>query len=339
MKFDLDILGNKAVSDYTVLPSDDNSNKLYILSSNQTLASEIYNEIVTSHDLNKHFATEDFNEIIDNLSADSKTGFKKSDFLMVAYNSAGCFVAQTGNTRAIQIRPDEQEVVFDTRNLVLDIYNSKAKVCQLTDYQQGDILLLSSKEEIDASQIRRILSNPAISFNEKNDKIKESKDLAKTCYVLINATNVQTSFSFDFLKKVKIKYLGYTLLVCIICALVAWLMVSNPLKGSDGGTVVDEDSIVNVNPPHNADTTIVKQEESPAVQVNDSVKANNIKTVSKVKTEKTNAETPSNSTAEQGGTIGEQAPASQEKAASAPSAEQKPMPTPAPEPTPNSNGD
>ncbi len=334
MKFDLDILGNKAVSDYTVLPSDDNSNKLYILSSNQTLANEIYNGIVTSHDLNKRFTTEDFNEIIDNLSADSKAGFKKSNFLLVAYNAAGCFVAQTGNTRAIQVRPDEQEIVFDTRNLVLDIYNSKAKVCQLTDYQQADILLLSPKEEIDASQIRRILSNPALSFTEKNDKIKESKDLAKACYVLINATNVQTSFSFNFLKKVKIKYVGYILLVCIICALIAWLVIANPFKGSDGGTVVDEDTIVNVNPPHNADTTIVKQEVTPAVQVNDSVKVNDVKAVKKVKAEKTNAATPSSSAAEQGSTTGEPVPVSQEKAPSA-----DPKPAPVPEPTSSSSGD
>ncbi len=329
MKFDLDILSSKAVSDYTVLPSDDNSNKLYILSNNQTLASEIYNEVVTSHDLNKHFSTEDFNEIIDNLSADCRAGFKKSDFLMVAYNAAGCFVAQTGNTRAIQVRPDEQEIVFDTRNLVLDIYNSKAKVCQLTDYKPGDIMLLSSKEELDASSIRRTLSNPAISFTEKNDKIRSSKDLSNACYVLLNATNVQTSFSFDFLKKVKIKYIGYVALVCIICAIVAWLVIYNPFKSSDGGTVVDEDSIVNVNPPHNADTTIVKPEATPAVAVTDSIKAAEAKAAKKAKAEKV-PPTVQNSTAqEQGnGAAAESAPVNQEKTPSATNTEQKPAATP-----------
>ena len=87
MKFDLDIYNHKGMSDYSILPSEENRNYIYVLSNNQTLASEVYNEIITSYNLNKHFTTDDFNEVIDQLSGDCRSEFKKSDFLLVVYLS------------------------------------------------------------------------------------------------------------------------------------------------------------------------------------------------------------------------------------------------------------
>lgn len=250
MKFDLDIYSHKGMSDYSILPSEENRNYIYVLSNNQTLASEVYNEIITSYNLNKHFTTDDFNEVIDQLSGDCRAEFKKSDFLLVVYNAGGCFIAQTGKTRAIQVRSDDQEIVFDSRNLVLDIYNSKARVSQLTDYKQGDLLLLCSQEDIDAKAIGRILSNPELSTQAKNDQLKQMKELANACHVLINATNVKASFSLSLLKKIRFKYVAYALLICAIAGVVAWMVTCNPFKGGDDATVVDEDTLVSVNSPH-----------------------------------------------------------------------------------------
>lgn len=273
MKFDLDIYNHKGMSDYSILPSEENRNYIYILSNNQTLASEVYNEIITSYNLNKHFTTDDFNEVIDQLSGDCRAEFKKSDFLLAVYNAGGCFIAQTGKTRAIQVRPDDQEIVFDSRNLVLDIYNSKARVSQLTDYKQGDLLLLCSQEDIDAKAIRRILSNPELSTQAKNDQLKQMKELANACYVLINATNVKASFSLSLLKKIRFKYVAYALLICAIAGVVAWMVTCNPFKGGDDATVVDEDTLVSVNSPHNADTTVKVVTETPTIAPKDSIKA------------------------------------------------------------------
>ena len=272
MKFDLDIYNHKGMSDYSILPSEENRNYIYVLSNNQTLASEVYNEIITSYNLNKHFTTDDFNEVIDHLSGDCRAEFKKSDFLLVVYNAGGCFIAQTGKTRAIQVRPDDQEIVFDSRNLVLDIYNSKARVSQLTDYKQGDLLLLCSQEDIDAKAIRRILSNPELSTQAKNDQLKQMKELANACHVLINATNVKASFSLSLLKKIRFKYVAYALLICAIAGVVAWMVTCNPFKGGDDATVVDEDTLVSVNSPHNADTLKVITE-TPTMAPKDSTKA------------------------------------------------------------------
>lgn len=294
MKFDLDIYNHKGMSDYSILPSEENRNYIYVLSNNQTLASEVYNEIITSYNLNKHFTTDDFNEVIDHLSGDCRAEFKKSDFLLVVFNAGGCFIAQTGKTRAIQVRPDDQEIVFDSRNLVLDIYNSKARVSQLTDYKQGDLLLLCSQEDIDAKAIRRILSNPELSTQAKNDQLKQMKELANACHVLINATNVKASFSLSLLKKIRFKYVAYALLICAIAGVVAWMVTCNPLKGGDDATVVDEDTLVSVNSPHNADTLKVITE-TPTIAPKDSTKATLVaKGVKKEKKEVTekNEETP-----------------------------------------------
>lgn len=274
MKFDLDIYNHKGMSDYSILPSEENRNHIYILSNNQTLASEIYNEIITSYDLNKHFTTDDFNEVIDNLSGDSRAEFKKSDFLLVVYNAGGCFIAQTGKTRAIQVRPECQEIVFDSRNLVLDIYNSKARVCQLTDYKQGDILLLASQENLDAKVVRRVLSDNELSFQAKNEKLKQMKELANASHVLINAINVKTTFSLSMLKKIRFKYVGYALLICAIAAVVAWVVTCNPFKGGYDATVIDEDTLVSVNSPHNADTTVKVITETPTIATTDTIKQN-----------------------------------------------------------------
>ncbi|MDO4510226.1 MAG: hypothetical protein Q4B68_00225 [Bacteroidales bacterium] len=265
MKFDLDIFYNKSNNEYSILPSDDNRSHVFLISSNLTLANEVYNEIITTHDVNKSFTTEDFNEIIDGVSADSKAQLKKADFLLAVYNADGCFVAQTGKTRAIQVRPQEQEIVFDSRNLVLDIYSSKMKVSQLTDYQRGDMLLLTSQENVDASLVRRVLSNPAMGASEKCDKLKAAKECAQASFVIADALDVKQSFSMAFLKKVKLKYVGYTLVACAAAAVAAWTVINNPFKATDNGaTVVDEDSIVTTKAVNNADTTLLIQPEAPA---------------------------------------------------------------------------
>lgn len=259
MKFDLNIISHKAKDNYSVLPLEDSRNYIYIVSNNQTLANEVYNEIITSYDLKKNFTTEDFNEVTDHLSSESKLQLRKADFLLVVYNAAGCFIAQSGKTRAIQVRPDEQEIVFDSRNLVLDIYSSKTKVNQLNDYKEGDIILLSSAENIDASSVKRVLVNPALSFSDKADKLKDLKELTNSSYILVDANNVESTFSFDALKKIKFKYIGYFLLVCAIAAVVAWAIANNPLKGADDGAVVDEDTIVTVNSNNNAEIIVKEQ--------------------------------------------------------------------------------
>ena len=90
--------------------------------------------------------------------------------------------------------------------------------------------------------------------------------------VLINATNVKASFSLSLLKKIRFKYVAYALLICAIAGVVAWMVTCNPFKGGDDATVVDEDTLVSVNSPHNADTLKVITE-TPTMAPKDSTKA------------------------------------------------------------------
>lgn len=297
MKFDLDVITRKGSADCTVLPTEEKNNFIYILSNNQSLASELYNGIAAAFDSSKRFSTEDFNEIVDQLSSESKAMLKKSDSVLAVYNAAGCFIAQTGKARALQVRPETQEIVFDSRNLVLDIYSSKAKVCQLTDYAAGDLLLLSSHEDFDAKVVRKVLSDSELSLQGKHEKLKQVNGLSSESSVLIGAINVHSTFSFAFLKKINAKYVGYTLLVALIIAIVAWVVLCNPFRSSDGGIVVNEDSLVNVNSPHNADTTIKVVADTPTVAPQDTVKkAAEVKSAKKPKSSEPKLAETDNST-------------------------------------------
>lgn len=67
--------------------------------------------------------------------------------------------------------------------------------------------------------------------------------------------------------------MAYALLICAIAGVVAWMVTCNPFKGGDDATVVDEDTLVSVNSPHNADTTVKVITETPTMAPKDSTKA------------------------------------------------------------------
>lgn len=261
MKFDLSVLYHQANS-FSILPAEDNRNAIYIVSDNQRIANEVYNEIVASYDLAKKFSTEDFNETIDHLSSECKAQLKSCNFLLAVYNSAGCFIAQTGKTRAIQVRPQEQDIVFDSRNLVLDIYSSKMKTTQLADYKPGDLLILFGDSEFETSGLKRILSNQELSVSDKMSKIEAIKEFETTSFLLVNAVDVKNPFTFNVLKEIKLKYVGYVVLICLIVAVVAWALTSDMLKGTDNeASVTDEDTLVTTSSTNEADTIITVQKE------------------------------------------------------------------------------
>ena len=75
------------------------------------------------------------------------------------------------------------------------------------------------------------------------------------------------------MKKMSFKYVTTALLIFAIASVVAWMVTCNPFKGGDDATVVDEDTLVSVNSPHNADTTVKVITETPTIAPKDSTKA------------------------------------------------------------------
>ena len=49
MKFDLSVLYHQANS-FSILPAEDNRNAIYIVTNNQRIGNEVYNEIIASYD-------------------------------------------------------------------------------------------------------------------------------------------------------------------------------------------------------------------------------------------------------------------------------------------------
>lgn len=256
MKFDLSVLSRQGTN-YAIIPSEENSHYIYIVSDNQRLGNEVYNDIIASHDASKKYTTEDFNETIDHLSNDCKSQIKNANFLLVVYNAAGCFVAQTGNTRVLQVRPEEGEIIFDSRNLVLDIYSSKMKTTQLNDYKPGDLLLLCSNNEFETGSLRRVVSNQEFSASDKFSKISGLKEFQQQAILLVKANDVKHPFSLNVLKEIRLAYVGYVALAAVIIALVVWALNSDMLKGSDNDAkVTDEDTLVTTSTVNDADTIL-----------------------------------------------------------------------------------
>ncbi len=102
----------------------------------------------------------DFNDALDKaLSGCNGAAVRKLTLAFAAFHKRGCLVAQMGNSRILQLRRGSIE--YDSRDQVLDIYSSKAKVEQLYDIKAGDYLAITLVEKFNAQKaLSSIFNDP-----------------------------------------------------------------------------------------------------------------------------------------------------------------------------------
>ena len=256
-----------------ILPNGNTDSNIQLICDDSVVATEIYNEILTNYNLEKSFTSEDFNEVFEHASQVSSQKAKKCNLALAVYNQAGCFVAQMGNTRILQIRPVAQEILYDSRSQVFDIYSSKAKVELLKDYKAGDYLMLYSIEDVDEKAVRKTICNLVSDHDAKvkeiGQSIKKVKDAngENPAVILTLAQEVKsTMLSFDTIKP---KYIGYGVAGVVALILAIWLICAVASSGSSGSSenVVSEDTLVTDKSPNLADT--VKFKKDPVVNDSD----------------------------------------------------------------------
>ncbi|MBQ4138111.1 MAG: hypothetical protein II592_01010, partial [Muribaculaceae bacterium] len=117
--------------------------QVFIACDDEIVARALANYINDEFNLDKAVTDEAFNAALDAALNTKDHRVKRCNLSVAIYNHGGCYVAQMGSSRVLQVRPEEQEIVYDSRSQVLDIYSSKAKVEQISDLQAGDYLLLT----------------------------------------------------------------------------------------------------------------------------------------------------------------------------------------------------
>lgn len=259
-------------SDHDVIvPADDQSMSeypVYMVCDDSVVASELYNYITSSLDLEKPITGEDFNDALDHALNTPEHRVKRCNLALAVYNRGGCFVAQMGKTRVLQVSMSTQEIEYDSRAQVLDIYSSKAKVELIKEAKPDDYILLCSAENFDEKAVRKVLCQEDKDDHAKISEIKKLLSNVKTeggCTpaVVLNhieqATGSGVSLNFDFLNGFKVKYLLYVLAAVVVVLLVVWGVKALPgLFNSDGVSTVNQEVSISTTPSHDADVTYVR---------------------------------------------------------------------------------
>ena len=252
----------------TILPAGESAGaqSLFLVCDDDIVAHALYDYIISHFDLNKEFSHEQFNEALEESLNSPEHRVKTCNLALVAYSSAGCFVAQMGKSRVLQVCPETGDIEYDSRAQVLDIYSSKARVELIKEVRQGDYIMLCSAEDIDAKAMRKVLCNEVKDDNAKMSNIAQAIKRVKTssgdspAVVLNRVEQVNGgAVSLAFMKKMKIKYFVNALIACVVVAVGMWLL-TNPFASNDAqvDTTVPADSLVTTKAPNRADTTYVK---------------------------------------------------------------------------------
>ncbi len=245
--------------------------QVFIACDDEIVARALASYINDEFNLDKAVTDEAFNAALDAALNTKDHRVKRCNLSVAIYNHGGCYVAQMGSSRVLQVRPEEQEIVYDSRSQVLDIYSSKAKVEQIGDLQAGDYLLLTTAEMIDYRAIKRILSNPDKDDEQKMSLIADALKTAKTtanvtpAAILNHIDEVEgrrRSFSAPGAKTMK--YLLYLVIAAVLAGAAYYLIKNNPFAGmgGDDGDKIDTASMITTKAPTDVDL-VVTTEQAP----------------------------------------------------------------------------
>lgn len=145
-------------------PSDEAfaSTRLMVMCDSETMLNVLVEQLSPYVDGDKQITATVFNEALDEaLHADGNR--KTCQLALLAFHKGGCLAAQMGNSRIMQVRCDADEapsVEYDSRDQVLDIYSSKAKVELINDIKADDRFAMFAAEKLVPSKAARIMSSP-----------------------------------------------------------------------------------------------------------------------------------------------------------------------------------
>ena len=145
-------------------PGDESfaSARLMVMCDSEEMLNSLVEQLYPYVSGDKQITATAFNEALDEaLHADGNR--KSCQLALLAFHKGGCLAAQMGNSRIMQVRCDAEEassVEYDSRDQVLDIYSSKAKVELINDLKAGDRFAMFASEKLIPSKAARIMCSP-----------------------------------------------------------------------------------------------------------------------------------------------------------------------------------
>ena len=249
--------------------------QVFIASDDEIVARALASYINDEFNLDKAVTDQLFNEALDAALNTKDHRVKRCNLSVAIYNHGGCYVAQMGSSRVLQVRPSTQEIVYDSRSQVLDIYSSKAKVEQIGDIQAGDYFLLTTAEMIDYRAIKRILSDPDKDDEQKMNLIADALKTAKT------TSNVTPAAILNHIDEVEgrrrsisapgaktMKYLLYLVIAAVLAGAAYYLIKNNPFAGTGGDDnedKIDTASMITTKAPSEVDLVVTTEQAAETV--------------------------------------------------------------------------
>ena len=130
------------------------SNGSFALGASADLINSIATHVAEAESKSQTLTETTFNKLLNSI-AESRSITAKDNLAFLNFNKAGALVATMGKCRAIQFRPNAEDVIYDSANQIVDIYSSKAAVELQTDVMSGDIFMLCSNAKFDCHALTK----------------------------------------------------------------------------------------------------------------------------------------------------------------------------------------
>ena len=221
------------------------SAKLMVMCDSETMLDSLVEQLSAYVSDDKQITATVFNEALNEaLHADGNR--KSCQLALLAFHKGGCLAAQMGNSRIMQVRCDADEapsVEYDSRDQVLDIYSSKAKVELINDIKADDRFAMFASEKLTPSKAARIMSSPT-GGDEAHRVVKLSQMQAEagcsTCVVMCHVDGVSGINPLANIKDLNPKWFILALVLLVAIAIGAVFSLNGGLFAtSDQAAVTD----------------------------------------------------------------------------------------------------
>ncbi len=208
--------------------------RLFIVTDNAALAQTLIAGINDRLSARRMVRPDDFDTMLDDAMPAAGERQKTDSLALALMQRNGCLVAQMGKSRVMHVNADG-EVEYDSRNQIMDTYNSKARIQVLTNLKAGDHLVVSLADRIDAQTLAEIFSNAENDDYQRKDALtallSKNRQQAPATFLLTMAGGGGMANAIgQRIKDVNWKWmLIYVLLLAAIAAL-AWASLTGQLR-------------------------------------------------------------------------------------------------------------
>ncbi len=240
-----------------------NSPLLIVMCNDSALGEELQSIVASRLAQTGCITPNEFNDALDKAIRASSRPVRNCDLAFAAFHKKGCLVAQMGTSRILQLRKDNVE--YDSRDQVLDIYSSKAKVEQIYDIKPGDYLAISATERLNPQKALTAIFNDEATDDAQRLRAftavaDEGKEVEATALVGIEGVTGLNPLANIYDLNVKWFLIAFALLAAIIAC--AFLTFNYGFIVAHDQTTVTDSTLID-NQESNTTDTIV-----PAVAVN-----------------------------------------------------------------------